>query len=121
MKIIIKGACPNWNQVITATARHWGAKKAIFDEWKEIVKWTIYQIPNKPELPFKKKVELLFLVEYKDKRSRDVDGVCLKPLLDSLVDSGVLKDDSVKFIDTLHIKLVIGTEDKITINVKEKS
>jgi len=118
MKIEIEGKCPTWNQIIFKTARHWGLKKKIFDDWKEIVHWAVYQVPNKPDLPFKKKVELSFLVEYKDKRRRDVDGICLKPIIDSLVDSGVLKDDSVKFVDSLHIRLVSGTQDKITIDIK---
>ena len=118
MKIVIEGKCPTWNIILTKTARHWGAKKIIFDEWKEIVHWAVYQTPNKPKLPFKQKVELSFLIEYKDKRNRDVDNLTLKPIIDGLVSSGVLEDDSVKFVDTLHIKLVIGTQDKITINVK---
>jgi len=120
MKIELEEKYVTWNEIITKTARHWGAKKRLFDIWKDLVGWAIYQVEDKPSLPFKRKVDLSFLVTYKKGRGRtpDVDGVCVKPIIDALVEHGVLVDDSIKWVESLHIKLEAGDKNKIIIDIE---
>lgn len=121
MIIVVKDfAVPTWNQIIHKTARHWAAKAKVFEEAKEAVGWAIYQA-DKPKLPFKNKVSISFVAEYKDRRLRDVDGLSLKAVLDSLVDNDVLVDDNVKYVDEISLKLIIGTENKLTITINEQN
>ena len=118
MRIEILGKCLTWNNLLNKTAFSWANRKRLADEWKELTYWSVYTTENKPELPFKKKVDLEFLVQYKDKRRRDPDGVSVKYICDGLVNSGVLKDDSYKEIRSVKIRIEVGAkEDKVILDI----
>jgi len=122
MKIIILGRCPNWNNILNKASFHWTKRKKIFDEWAELTYWALYQTENKPVFPYKNPVDLVVCIEYKDKRIRDTDGVTIKPILDSLVKSGVFVDDNNKHIKTIKTEVVSGcNEDKVTLEIIERT
>jgi Holliday junction resolvase RusA-like endonuclease len=108
MQLKIEAQCPMWNNVLTKLARHWGAKKEIFDDIKELTHWAIYQNPNKQQ--FKERVDVLVIAKYKDKRRRDSDGICVKPILDALVDDKILKDDSTQYVRRVTTEAQIGAD-----------
>ena len=120
MRIEIPRKYTTWNEIIKVTARHWAMKKKIFDSWHNETYWIIKSIKNKPELPFKNKVALEVTVKCKDKRKRDPDGVCIKPILDSMVKSGVLEDDNSNFVSSVKVTLLTGTgENCVIIDILE--
>lgn len=89
---------------MTQATRHWGRKKVIFDLWEELVFWYSKTAENRPEvLPFDLPVFIRVTGRFKDKRRRDLDGFCLKPIIDGLVRAGVLKDDSMDYVESIMI------------------
>lgn len=106
---------PTWNKIIQKTAHHWAVKKKEFDYWKTLIYWIVKRLELEP---YKNKVHLTFECHYKDKRRRDPDGICLKPIIDALVDTGLLKDDSDEYISSIKIKVKRSSEDMINIKIK---
>jgi len=120
MEIKIEGRCPMWNDIIFKLARSYWLKKVIFDEWKELAHWAIYTTENKPKLPLQNRVDIFVIAKYKTRARRDSDGVCVKPIIDALVASGVLTDDSTKYVRRVSVEAEIGTgKDEVIINLKE--
>lgn len=108
---------PSWN--ILNRGVHWSKRTELADEAHELTKWAVYQIKNKPELPFKKPVNILYDIHYKANRRRDPDNCTVKFICDGLVMAGVLTDDSSKEINSITIKVSIGEKDFVDIKIKE--
>tara|TARA_Y100000310_G_scaffold340218_1_gene435254 strand:+ start:4094 stop:4465 length:372 start_codon:yes stop_codon:yes gene_type:complete len=108
---------PSWNQIYKGV--HWVKRKQLVDEAHELVKWAVYQVQNKPDLPFLKPVDIFYHVHYEAKRRRDPDNATVKFLCDGLVLSGVLTDDSSKEINSITVKVSIGEKNFVDIKIKE--
>jgi len=75
--------------------RHWSVKRRHAVKWKRLV--TLAVLSNRPTVPLQK--ARLKLTRFSSGRC-DSDGLvsCFKHVIDGLVASGVLKDDSFKHI-----------------------
>lgn len=115
MKIIIENfKCPSWNLFYSGT--HWSKRKKLVDEIHQIV----YYLSKKNKLkPFKNKVAINFEIYYRQARLHDPDNACIKPFIDGLVMSGILKDDNYHCIDEISIRIKQGKENKIIIKIYE--
>ena len=117
MEIVIDNyKCPSWNTFYAGV--HWTKRKKKADEIHSLVFGIVHNIKKKVyKLPVKIEID----IHYKDRRRRDPDNACIKPFIDGLVQSGILKDDSSKEIEEISIRLrTEQKEDKITINIYEQ-
>lgn len=83
---------------------HWAERKEYNDNlYSEVmVAWRYYREDNKiPKLPFEK-AKIVFTLYFGDRRVRDKDNYVrgLKPMQDSLVHQGIIKDDRWDAIQT---------------------
>ena len=96
MKLVLKGRFPSLNEVIAITKGHWSQYSKMK---KELTISVALEARVQRMKPVKGgKVKVVFHWYEKDWR-RDVDGICgwaQKPILDGLVEAGVLPTDGRK-------------------------
>ena len=105
-KIPIK--VPSWNQIIGKN--HWTIKR-IKDEIKEetfvaLKKQKIQKVVSYP-------VTLHFRALWKYNKPRDVDNICCKYVLDSMVENGVLRTDDTTSISQVILEADIGCKEDV--------
>ena len=123
MKIVIERyKCPSWNEMQIA---HWKKRGIDRDDLKELVIGCLFSQYTRAEfkrrvLEMKKPADVRIEAFFKSAQRRDPDNLYVKPILDALVNSGMLSDDNGEFVDsvTLKSKTKAG-EDKIIIYVNE--
>lgn len=67
-----------------------------------------------PLKPISDPLSVSIIVQFKDRRKRDLDNLA-KPILDTLVKSNLIKDDHL--VHELHMKKLIGTWPKVDIAI----
>lgn len=97
---------PSWNEVISKdrTNRFLGAKMK--KETQESIYWLLMS-QKAPKLISVGKLVFTFT---SPNTKRDLDGFCIKPVLDAFVQYGLIEDDSVKYIDNIEFKWVKGPD-----------
>ena len=110
LTLCIEDKCPSWNTIYAGI--HWAKRKQMVDTIHELVQWEVYQIRNKPKLPFKK-VKINATTYFKGNKRHDIDNLCLKPYIDGLVHAKVVRDDNYKIIPELNIKLINNSNKNI--------
>ena len=106
MKIPIK--CPSWNQLV---GKHYRIVKKIKDEIKEetfvaLKKQKIKKVVSYP-------VTLHFRALWKFKNHRDVDNLCVKYFIDSMVENGILRTDDTTSISQVILEAEIGQKQDV--------
>ena len=83
---------------------HWAAKARLVKEWREGVGWEAIRIrPQLPQIPLPPAaIAVEFPVRTKARHDRDNAVATVKPLTDSLVDVGILTDDSDEWVTAIH-------------------
>ncbi|RMD70161.1 MAG: hypothetical protein D6822_04540 [Cyanobacteria bacterium J149] len=89
-------------------------RKKIADRFHEVIGWLLKTGDFKP---FYRPVEIIITANFKDKRLHDPDNLCSKVIIDPLVTHGILKDDNWQYVKSVTTKVVVGTEDKIILEV----
>jgi crossover junction endodeoxyribonuclease RusA len=105
IKLIIPGIPPTLNELKRLHHQVWAREKK---RWGEIVYWEVMKQRIRPSQPFSKAVVTLNYY-FKSKRRTDPDNNTGKFLLDGLVESGILVDDS---FDHIELNIRKGGVDK---------
>lgn len=64
------------------------------------------------------KVRVTFTAYFSDKKKRDPDNLYVKPMMDALVDAGVIDDDNHEIVESVTLKVVTkAKEDYIVIEI----
>lgn len=90
--LFIEGAPVSWNQVLR---KHWRVYKGIKDD---LASRTLSAINKMPIEPISTPVTIEVMAHWKTRRLRDIDNICLKPIIDELVRSGILKGDTCDIV-----------------------
>lgn len=115
--IIIQAKIPSWNAL---ARKHYRVVMAIYKTLSEATGWATISQKVKPikEYP----VELEFHAKWKKNYRRDIDQLCVKPITDTLVATGILKDDDISHVARCVFTGEIGAEEdelRICINPYE--
>lgn len=116
---IIKQKLPGLNQYTNANRvnRYWGAKfKA---EVEETIIWAINQA-RAAETLYQPEGKIVVNFEWHERtKRRDADNIASakKFILDALVKSGVLIDDSRKYVVGFHDTIIDDTQDYVTVEL----
>lgn len=107
----------SWN--LLARKSHWTYKK-IADEWKEA---TFYAIKSQHIQPIRTfPVTITIVARWKFKKRHDIDALFAKSVLDTLVTSGVLPDDSLEYVSSVSYEGETGAkEDSMEITIHSYS
>lgn len=96
----IKGRLPGMNEIVAAAKKGRGCYQPYSEmkrEYTELVAWLVIKAPkfNKP---------IIKIIWYEKNKRRDMDNVIAakKFILDGLVEGGIIKDDSRKYINDIH-------------------
>lgn len=111
MKIEIKKFhCSSVNEIYTM---HWTARRHRKKEAQELVYYEA--LKNKKHFD---RVRVTFTAYFSDKKKRDPDNLYVKPMMDALVDAGIIDDDNNEIVESVTLKVVTkANEDYIVIEV----
>jgi Holliday junction resolvase RusA-like endonuclease len=98
MKFTIPGRLPALNEIINQSKTHWTKYRTLKKEGIELVQFALMQHKVKP-MPDKRVILSIFCYEPNAKRDPDnVFSGAGKIILDALVNSGIITNDSQKYI-----------------------
>ena len=102
------------NDIIAASKKHFSAYSKMKRENTEIFMWHLKKFS-----PITGKAVIVITWNFKNKR-RDPDNIMAsqKFIMDALVKNGVLKDDTVDYIDSIRHHFNLCDEDSVTIKVE---
>jgi len=114
MKIEIENyKCPSWNDM---QITHWAVRLTEKRSLQKLVYVYAYNLKKKAKVPATVTVE----AHFKDGKRRDPDNLYVKPILDGLVQSGMLMDDNGDVIESITlIAKVKMSSDRILISINE--
>jgi hypothetical protein len=89
----------SWN---TLLRKHFRVVSKSFEE----LKWaTMVALAGQRVKPVKSEgVHLIFEAHWKGKRIHDCDNVCVKPIIDTLVDRGIIPRDDTRFVKSVTLR-----------------
>lgn len=101
-----------WNQLVRKN--HWTVSR-IFNELREATHYASLSIP-----PMLGPLELSFHFKWKEQRRHDLDSVCVKPIIDQLVDDGlIIGDDDLTHVIKVSFTGEVGAaKDEIVVSLK---
>ena len=116
MKItILNHKAISWNKFMSRM--HWATRAKLVKEIHELV-WIGAMAKSEKYLK-NKKVNILVIGYFKDKRRHDSDNVCDKVYVDGLKVAGIIKDDDTRYVGKVTTEAKIGQkEDKVVIWIK---
>ena len=91
---------PNLNEVLGMNARHWGIYAGKKRQWADKI---YVAVMDQQIMPHKGAVGIELQLTYPTRRKRDPDNILLKFLLDGLVKSGIITDDTFEYIKEIKI------------------
>jgi hypothetical protein len=103
VKIVIQGEFPAMNEIIAASKSHFGQYSQMKKEYTQLVKLETISKMQKykyPPMQGKVNVELTWYTKDEKKDPDNVAAGC-KFILDGLRDSGIIKDDTRRYINAL--------------------
>lgn len=59
------------------------------------------------------KVRITFTAYFVGKRKHDPDNLYVKPMMDALVDAGIIADDNSEIVESVTLKVVIGSKEEM--------
>ena len=87
----------SWNKLYQQ--RHWTYRAKLVDTLHKLVHAELNRMKCKKKL---KKIDVLF--ESYSRRPVDPDNLCLKPYLDGIKTYGVIKDDTLEYVNSITQK-----------------
>jgi Holliday junction resolvase RusA-like endonuclease len=119
MQISVQMKCPSWNEMQSAHYRRRGNQRD--DMKEEVYASVIEQFHGKHgriAKTFVFPVRVLVEARYKGRMRHDPDNLYVKPILDALVDMGILPDDNGEVIKYLVLTARNGMEsDEVVIRI----
>lgn len=115
IQFVIPGRLPTWNTFYAGT--HWGRRRRIAEEWKAAAMAAILQETGGKRLKLRPPVRLEVVVRYR--RPRDLDNVCLKPVIDALVSLGMIPDDTAEVLRDIRLRAENNERDEVLVVVSE--
>lgn len=116
MRVVLDYKFASLNDIINVSrTNRFMANKLKKDEM-EVVRYSTIGIPAIENYP----VEIVFLWHIKNINS-DLDGRVEKNILDGLVNVGILKNDSLKYISKITHEYIKDTKDYVEVYIEEKS
>lgn len=106
--------CPSLNK--SYAGRHWSKRKAEADIIHGLVGGLCIVQDLKPVKSYP--VDIYITASYKSKIRRDSGNASSKELIDGLVLAGILKDDSTEYVRWVATRAIIGSEDKVVVEIK---
>lgn len=104
----------SWNTIATAHWRVYSRKK---DEAKQA---TEYALLPSPLQPIAGQVTIEIDAYYADNRRHDLDNLFVKPILDVLVERGIIKDDNAKIVRSLTSRVHLGAiMDRVDVTIRQ--
>lgn len=120
-QLILDGQLPAINEIIATTKSHWSKYSRVKKANTNIV---ASQALGQKLRPITNKVDIVFF-HYRPSRRKDPDNVAggaMKVILDGLVKAGVLKNDTMEFVNTLcHCFEVDKKNPRIEVLIYENS
>lgn len=114
-KFIIPLKPISWNVLLR---KHYWTVKKVFDEWKKATRWAVKE--GKVRAVSVYPVQIMVEAHWKQKRVHDIDGLVFKPILDALVNCGILKADNLNHVAEVVHRGKIGQEqDQLIITIIE--
>lgn len=114
MKIFIPYSPPNWNDYINLERTNLYAANNLKQSEKQIISLFVKNKKYNGEYP----VEIIFKPYFKDKR-RDLDNTRIKGILDGLVNCGVIKNDSLNYIQKIVIEPIFNKNNGLEIEINQ--
>jgi Holliday junction resolvase RusA-like endonuclease len=116
MKLTIENyKCLSWNEF--NRNMHWSIRTAVREELKSLV---YAEMCKHRGVKIDKTVDVDITAYFKDWRRRDLDNLFIKPILDGIVDSGLIRDDNGDVIDSLTLRAKVRQpQNKIIIKINE--
>jgi Holliday junction resolvase RusA-like endonuclease len=100
MKIEIENyKCPSWNEFNRRV--HWAVRACARDELKMLV---YVEMMRYRGLKIDNSVNITIEAHFKSGMRRDLDNLFVKPILDGIVQSGLIRDDNGDVVETLILK-----------------
>jgi Holliday junction resolvase RusA-like endonuclease len=95
---------------------HWSKRKKVADYWHELVYLSCLEQKIKPVKSYPITINYACLV--KNKR-RDIDNIMatIKLINDGLKYAGIIKDDSISYVNEINIKVIAGNKDNIILSI----
>lgn len=84
---------------------HWGERYRVHEHWRSLAAWRFRQVWKDPPL---EKVRVVVTFHFPDRRRRDPHNYVphvLKPVIDGMVDAGVVVDDSGRYVVGPDVRL----------------
>ena len=106
----IKEKLPSWNTI--AGGGKWAYKKAK-DTWQGFTYESALEAKLKPITEYP--VDVSVHAKWKHNRCHDIDSCYVKPIFDQLVYMGILKDDSLEYVDRVTYSGEIGADEDCVI------
>lgn len=96
----------SWNVL---SRKHYRAYMRVFWDWKMATNVAIRESSaTKKVVSFP--VDILVHARWRQKRRHDIDSLVVKPIIDQIVSSGILPDDSIKFVRSVSFTGETGAE-----------
>lgn len=86
---------PSWNK--WWSLKHWAIKKQMADEWHKIVWYAVLSAEERLMLT-EKGVHITIRCYFPNQRMLDADNICAKIIIDGLVNSNVISNDSPDWV-----------------------
>lgn len=112
MKFLINQKAISWNKLYSC--KHWTARKALVDEWHEIVIYELVKEGYRMRY-FDKTVDISIIAHCR--KPIDPDNICAKIIIDPLK-GRLFKDDSCKYINSITLKTIKDKNDFIEVIIK---
>jgi Holliday junction resolvase RusA-like endonuclease len=106
---------PSLNDILR---RHFRVVQKVSLEWHEAVGWAVRAARMRPVETYP--VEVRITARWRGDRRRDADNIFAKPVLDSLVECGILADDDTGHVTRVVLQGGVGcSDDSLTVEVVE--
>lgn len=111
MRIILENyKMPSWNTLYSG--RHWSTRKEMADYAHQSVKIALI---GKDTTPYLSPVDISITAYLK--RTIDPDNVCSKLVIDGIKMTGLIQDDTPKYINGVTVRVVKSKEEKTVIDI----
>ena len=115
MKVKIPLKLNNWNDIIRECRTNKYYANSHKKQEMNDISWFIRKMPPIKKYP----VEIAFVWHVKDARS-DLDNKSVKSILDCMQNIGILENDNIKHIKSIHHYAVVDKEEYVEMEIMEE-
>ncbi len=116
LSFTVTGHPVTWNLFYAGV--HWSRRKRLADRWRWAVLATVREVTDARPVAVVTPARLSVVVHYERGKRFDLDNVWLKPLLDVLVQEGIIPDDNVDHIREIHLSAIPAAHPALTVTLE---